>query len=529
MMNNQLPLSTLLARLNCSNIDRPALDNVMIGGMSLDSRAIKSGMLFIALQGTRQHGLSYAASAIENGAEAILWENSSQEIELPGTDIPLIEVANLSAQLGVLADYFYQSPSQSMHMIGITGTDGKTSVSHFIAQALSDDPCAVIGTIGIGLPTAMQDATHTTPDAISVHKTLAEQQSNGVKSVAIEVSSHALDQGRVNGVAFDTAILTNLTRDHLDYHKTVEAYAEAKAKLFHWSSLKHVVLNLDDDFGHRIYEELKSSSLTRISYRISGQLDVHVKNNELLAINACFDHAGIHADIAVDIDGDRQIYPLSASVLGRFNLSNLLASLGALLSRGLSIKQAIEQVQKVKTVPGRMQKVELDAGQLQADFLTVVDYAHTPGALASALQALREHTVGKLICVFGCGGDRDIGKRPLMATAAEKYADVVIVTDDNPRSEKPEAIFDNIRTGFTETQSIVFEHDRAKSIALAIGSAKAGDVVLIAGKGHETEQIFADHRIEFSDYEHAQQALQKHLMQHTVNNGTALMDEESKA
>lgn len=518
MMNNQLPLSALLARLNCINIELSAFNDVLIDGMSLDSRAIQSGMLFIALQGTQQHGLRFAASAINNGAEAILWESSSQKMPLPETNIPLIEVSNLSAQLGDLADYFYQNPSHSMHMIGITGTDGKTSVSHFVAQALKDDPCAVIGTIGIGLPATMQKATHTTPDAISVHKTLSEQQSNGVKSVAMEVSSHALDQGRVNGVAFDTAILTNLTRDHLDYHKTVEAYAAAKAKLFHWSDLTQVVLNLDDDFGRRLYQELASSTLTRIAYRIADQTDVKAQEHELIATNAHFDHTGIHADIVVDHDGSRQVYPLSASVLGRFNLSNLLASLGALLSRGLTIQQAIQKVQTVTTVPGRMQKVALNDERLQADFLTVIDYAHTPGALASALQALREHTAGKVICVFGCGGDRDIGKRPLMATAVEQYADTVIVTDDNPRSESPDSIFNDIKTGFTTMHSIVFEHDRAKAIRLSIDLAEAGDVVLIAGKGHETEQLFANHRIEFSDYEHAQQALIKRLETESARN-----------
>jgi UDP-N-acetylmuramoyl-L-alanyl-D-glutamate--2,6-diaminopimelate ligase len=491
-MINSLPLSQLLLGENLP-------DDLMVSGLTLDSRHVQAGFLFVALAGTQQHGLRFAESAQEKGAVAVVWE-STEGMTVPELNIPMFEIADLGQKLGQMADRFYKKPSQSLQIIGITGTDGKTSVSHFIAQALGDFPCAVIGTLGIGLPENMQQATHTTPDVISVHQILDEQRKNAVKCIAMEVSSHALDQGRVNQVAFDTAVFTNLTRDHLDYHKTVEAYAAAKEKLFHWDGLKTVVLNLDDAMGLRLYNDLENKGVRRIAYSLNVPEKL-VSQDQLIASNACFDHTGIKANILTE-DGT---YPLQASVLGRFNLSNLLATLGALLSMGVSLTDALKRVQTIKTVPGRMQKVFSEKNDHHP--LVVVDYAHTPGALESALKALREHTKKRLICVFGCGGDRDTGKRPLMAQAAETYADVVIVTDDNPRSESPEQIFTDITSGFENTENIVFEHGRDKAIAKAIAHAEMGDVVLLAGKGHEKVQIFADHTVSFSDYEHAENEL----------------------
>jgi UDP-N-acetylmuramoyl-L-alanyl-D-glutamate--2,6-diaminopimelate ligase len=491
-MINSLPLSQLLPGENLP-------EGLMISGLTLDSRSVKPGYLFVALAGTQQHGLRFAKSAQDKGAVAVVWE-SAEDVVVPELTIPLFEVSGLSQTLGQMADQFYQSPSRALQMIGITGTDGKTSVSHFIAQGLSDSPCAVIGTLGIGLPDNMQKSTHTTPDVITVHKLLAEQDANAVKCVAMEVSSHALDQGRVNQVAFDTAVFTNLTRDHLDYHKTVEAYAAAKEKLFHWEGLKTVVLNLDDAMGLRLYKELENKNTRRIAYSIEPEA-TFAGSDQLIATNARFDHEGIKADVLTD--GGR--YSLQASVLGRFNLSNLLATLGALISLDVSIDDALKRLQGIQTVPGRMQKVF--AREAHQHPLVVVDYAHTPGALESALNALREHTDKRLICVFGCGGDRDTGKRPLMAEAAETYADVVIVTDDNPRTESPEQIFADINTGFKHKEAISFEHARDKAIADAIEQAEIGDVVLVAGKGHETVQILAEHSVPFSDYEQAVKAL----------------------
>lgn len=504
---------------------------LVVQGITLDSRRVNDGSLFVALAGTQQHGLCYAKAAQDQGAVAILWEKTEQAIEMPELTIPSFGLPNLRHVLGRLAALFYGHPSQSLHMMGITGTDGKTSVSHFIAQALQttqtdEKPCAVIGTIGIGLPHQLQTATHTTPDVLRVHQVLAEQQQQGVGSVAMEVSSHALDQERVNAVAFNTAVFTNLTRDHLDYHKTLDAYAAAKAKLFYWSGLNAVVLNLDDAMGQCLYADLIDQPLQCIGYRIAkaGEKTRVPRQHELIATQARFDHQGIHAWVSTrDASGTVQQQALHAKILGRFNLSNLLATLGALLAKGLSFPSAIQRLSHLQTVTGRMQKMLVDDQQNAQAFdypLVVVDYAHTAGALASALQALQEHTEeGKrLICVFGCGGDRDQGKRSLMAQAAEQYADVIIVTDDNPRSESPAAIFADIKTGFTQRAAVTFEHDRALAINLAIQQAVVGDVVLIAGKGHETVQIVADQQIPFADEDYAKQALARMIHLSNQNN-----------
>ncbi|WP_299874376.1 UDP-N-acetylmuramoyl-L-alanyl-D-glutamate--2,6-diaminopimelate ligase [uncultured Cocleimonas sp.] len=459
-----------------------------ITSITLDSREAKTGTLFVALKGTQQHGLDYADAVAKQGAVAVVWEADglTQSIDL---DIPQFEIADLREHLGQISNRFFGSPTQSLNMVGITGTDGKTSVSHFIAQAMKDS--AVIGTLGIGSLSDLQTATHTTPDVISVHRSLAELKDKNIKTVAMEVSSHALDQGRVAGVAFDVAVLTNLSRDHLDYHKTLEAYAEAKEKLFDWAGLKAIVVNLDDEFGRKM--ALKSGGV--IAYGI-GQLADYPEGS-LVAVNAKFTHRGISADIHF---AGKQA-KLNASVLGRFNLSNLLAALCAMLALGDSLESALASLNKVETVAGRMEKVA------DSDVLAVVDYAHTPNALETVLKALREHTENNLICVFGCGGDRDSGKRPMMAQIAEANADVVIVTDDNPRTENPELIMKDIVAGFINPSAAVIEHDRASAISKALTQAKRGDTVLIAGKGHEKVQILATGSIPFSDREHANKVL----------------------
>ncbi len=391
-------------------------------------------------------------------------------------------------------------------MVGVTGTDGKTSVSHFVAEALNAGAhshaggTAVIGTLGIGLPGELQPATHTTPDALTVHSLLRELRDDGFTSVAMEVSSHALDQGRVNGIRFDVAVLTNLTRDHLDYHGTVEAYAEAKRKLFHWPDLQAVVLNLDDAFGRRLAEELAAKPVHIIGYGV-GKVDDYPVGT-LVATDPVFDHGGIRATIV----GGQGEGILQAPVLGQFNLHNLLAALGVLLAKGLALADALQRLQQVVVVPGRMERV---TSATLSECLVVVDYAHTPGALEQVLKAVRVHTRGRLLCVFGCGGDRDRGKRPLMAKMAESGADVVIVTDDNPRSENPQQIFEDIMQGIHNKAGVTFEHDRNKAIRLAIGQAQPGDTVLIAGKGHETVQILANGTVPFDDRIQAALALQE--------------------
>ena len=474
-----------------------------ITALTIDSRDVVEGTLFIALKGTQQHGLNYASSVIDQGVAAIIWE-ADVDTKAEEQSVPQIEITDLREHLGEIANRFYDSPSQVVNVIGITGTDGKTSVSHFVAQAM--ESCAVMGTLGIGFLSNLQTATHTTPDVITTHKKIAELKSQEIKSLAMEVSSHALDQGRVTGVGFDVAVLTNLTRDHLDYHVTAEAYAEAKAKLFAWPDLKSLVLNLDDEFGKEIAKKWGGVTSTAVNASLSNSIIGYgvgyVKDypaNSLVAENAVFNSSGISAHIHY---GDQQAY-LTASVLGRFNLSNLLAALGAMLASDYILNDAVAALSKVQTVAGRMEKVS------DAEVLVVVDYAHTPNALETVLKALREHTQNKLICVFGCGGDRDAGKRPLMAKAAESNADVVIVTDDNPRTESPEKIMQDIIAGFVRSSEITIEHDRANAINLALKKAQSGDTVLIAGKGHENIQILATGTVPFSDREQANKALQE--------------------
>jgi UDP-N-acetylmuramoyl-L-alanyl-D-glutamate--2,6-diaminopimelate ligase len=494
-MKQMMPLRVLLDGM----VDK--VPDIMVSGLTLDNRKVEPDMAFVALRGTRQHGMAYAEAAVQAGAAVVLYE-PEDGLTKPPLSVEAVPVASLREHLGTLADRFNSSPSTELFMVGVTGTDGKTSVSHFIAEALNagDKDAAVIGTLGIGLPGQLQPATHTTPDALTVHGLLRSLRDDGFNTVAMEVSSHALDQGRVNGIRFDVAVLTNLTRDHLDYHGTVEAYAEAKRMLFHWPDLQTVVLNLDDAFGQRLADELRDTQVKVIGYGV-GEIAAYPAGT-LVAADARFDHNGIRARVtAGQEDG-----VLQAPVLGQFNLHNLLAALGALLAKGLKLDDALQRLHQVWVVPGRMERVA--AGEDNGK-LVVVDYAHTPGALEQVLKAVRVHTHGRLLCVFGCGGDRDRGKRPLMAQKAESAADVVIVTDDNPRSENPQQIFEDIMQGITNKVGVTFEHDRAKAIRLAISQAQPGDTVLIAGKGHETVQILANGTVPFDDRIQAAQALQE--------------------
>ncbi|MEB4592102.1 UDP-N-acetylmuramoyl-L-alanyl-D-glutamate--2,6-diaminopimelate ligase [Candidatus Thiothrix sp. Deng01] len=491
-----MPLSTLLAGFVESAPD------IKVSGLTLDNRKIQPGMVFVAVRGTRQHGLDHAEAAVRAGAVAVLYEPENG-LQQPPLSVELVPVPSLREHLGTLADRFNSSPSASLFMVGVTGTDGKTSVSHFVAEAMNAagaPASAVIGTLGIGLPGALKPATHTTPDALTVHALLRELREEGFSSVAMEVSSHALDQGRVNGVRFDVAVLTNLTRDHLDYHGTVEAYAEAKRRLFHWPDLKAAVLNLDDPFGCRLAEELREKPVRLIGYGV-GDPGAYPPDT-LVAVDPVFDHAGISATVVAGQHRGQ----LSAPVLGRFNLHNLLAALGVLLAAGMDFSDALQRLQRVQVVPGRMERVTASDATGQ---LVVVDYAHTPGALEQVLQAVRVHTRGRLLCVFGCGGDRDRGKRPLMAQKAESGADVVIITDDNPRSEDSQQIFEDIMQGITNKKGVTCEHDRSRAIRLAISQAQPGDTVLIAGKGHEAVQILANGVTPFDDRVQAMQALRE--------------------
>lgn len=475
-----------------------------ITGLCIDSRKVMPGDLFIAYPGTQTDGRQYIDQAISQGAAAVIYENSPDfSLETIHPAIPIIPIPNLQDHLGKIASTFYENPSQNMEMIGVTGTNGKTTCTQLIAQTLQslEIPCGVIGTLGYGFPPEpLTPNVNTTPDPVTLQSQLAflKQKAN---IVAMEVSSHALQQKRTQGIEFDVGVFTNLSHDHLDYHETMERYWEAKQILFKNYPLKYTVINLDDTHGQALAHDLKNK-VPVIGYTL--QENEVPCANDLRVIKAQqvrLSSKGIQAKI-VSPFGEGL---LKSPLLGRFNLSNLLASLGAicLLHPQLEFETILAHLSKAKTISGRMQTL---GGKKQP--LIVIDYAHTPDALKQSLMALREHTQGKLWCVFGCGGDRDQGKRPLMGQIAEHYSDQLIITDDNPRNENPKEIVKQITDGLSCPWAAEIEHDRKIAIAHAVECAKAGDIILIAGKGHEHYQYILDRKIAFNDFEQAELALQ---------------------
>ena len=470
-------------------------------GMSLDSREIQSGDLFFACPGLNVDGASFIDEAIHNGAVAILWEAQegihsialSYRTKPNGDTVPVIAVANLSQQIGILADRFYGQPSRALFLSGVTGTNGKTSVSQFLAQAQSADaPAGIIGTLGHGLYLHLEMGRHTTPDAVTVHRWLADLREQGAASVAMEVSSHALHQGRVNGVTFDCAVFTNLSREHLDYHGDMESYAAAKAGLFNMPGLRYAVINSDDPTGRDLLASLPDT-LQVWRYGLEAEYQPEVLG-KCLSLNT----DGIEVEVSTP-QGDGSFH---SKLLGRFNISNLLAVLSVLLLRGVPLQGALARLATIQPVAGRM---ETFGGNGKP--MVVIDYAHTPDALEQVLNALREHTAAKIWCVFGCGGDRDTGKRPLMGAIAEALADEVILTNDNPRSEEPEQILAAIQQGMRDPDKAEVQLDRREAIAQAVSQARPGDVVLVAGKGHETWQQIGKEKIPFSDIDEVQSQL----------------------
>ncbi len=475
--------------------------DVEVSGLALDSRDVGPGMLFAALSGTRGHGLEHLAQALEQGAAAVAWEPSAgvdpvlAERQCAERGVPLIAVEHLSSRLSEMAGRFYDLPSRYLRLVGVTGTDGKTSVSQFLAQALSRPgrPCGVLGTLGYGLYGKLAPASHTTPDAIRVQRLLAEQRAAGARFAAMEVSSHALAQGRVAALDFDVAVLTNLTRDHLDYHGSDAAYAAAKTRLFQMPGLRHAVLNQDDPFGRRLADEIDPDvRLWRYSLRPDAEAEVVCKALEC-------EPEGLRLRYATPVGEFQMTLPL----FGRFNAANVAAVLASLLALGLDHEAAAQAMQELRPVPGRMERFSAPGAPT-----VLVDYAHTPAALAAALDAVRAHSTGRVWCVFGCGGDRDAGKRPLMGRAAVEGADRVLITDDNPRSEAPESIVADIRRGLSGAEAHVI-HDRTEAIRYAVAHADANDTVLIAGKGHETYQIVGAQCLPFDDREAVRAALQE--------------------
>lgn len=469
-----------------------------------DSRRVQAGDTFVAYPGEKTDGRQFIAQAIAQGANAVIWE-AQHFVWSSDWQLPNLGVRNLRHQAGWLADAVYSAPSAKLWMIGITGTNGKTSTAHWIAQAFngSQKKCALIGTLGNGFVGALQNSANTTPDAIRVHTLLADYLSNGAKAVAMEVSSHALAQGRVNAVAFNVALLTNLSRDHLDYHGDMKSYADSKRKLFEWDQLKFAVLNLDDEFGVGLAEQLLDQAVEIVGYGLS---DAALRQAERMGIRMVYGHVdemsgqGLRLAIHSSWGGAR----LNSALIGRFNAANLLGALAVLLVSEISLNDAVLSLSGMQAVAGRMQRV----GSAQQPTV-IVDYAHTPDALEKVLLALREidtAQTGKLICVFGCGGDRDRGKRAMMGLVAEKFSDHCIITSDNPRSENPQHIIDEVVKSMAMNQYEVIVN-RAAAIERAINLARQSDTVLVAGKGHEDYQEINGVKHSFSDVIVAQQAL----------------------
>jgi len=464
-----------------------------ITGLVQDSRAIAPGVAFVAIGGFGTHGLHFIEQARAANAGAILFEPPAPE-EAPAPD-DAIAVPGLRARMGAMADAFHDHPSHAMTMVGVTGTSGKTSTVQLLAQAwtLLGTCSGTIGTLGAGLYGEAVATGFTTPLVLQMHSLLADIRDAGAKALAMEVSSHALDQGRVDNVHYDVAVFTNLTRDHLDYHGDMDRYGAAKARLFVREGLRAAVVNLDDAYGKALHARLPQE-LRRIGTSARGDAAADVR-----ATNVVLDASGI----AFDLQLDGESIPVRSSLLGRFNVDNLLTVAGVLLVQGES-PQAIADALSRLPIPGRMNRLGGD-GVLP---LVVIDYSHKPDPLEQALVSLRGHVRGRLVCVFGCGGERDSGKRPQMAAIAEANADAVIVTDDNPRGENGDAIVADIVAGFMRPQAVLVERDRRKAIARAIGEAGADDIVLIAGKGHETYQEVAGVRHPFDDRQVARELLE---------------------
>ena len=487
-MTRRLPLTKLLPDVATIPSD------LEIMGLVMDSRDIHPGDAFVAIAGFGAHGLGFVEQARERGAAIILFEPPAPD-DLPAP-ADAVAVPGLRARMGEMANQFHGAPSKAMTMVGVTGTSGKTSTVQLIAQAFEKIGVrtGTIGTLGVGLYGQEVATGFTTPLVLPMHKMLAELRDAGAKAVAMEVSSHALDQGRVDAVHYDIAVFTNLTRDHLDYHGDMESYGAAKAKLFSRPGLRAAVINRDDAFGRRLLDGVRSP-VRGIGISASGDVAA-----DIAATGVTLDARGIGFDLRI---GDRTRY-VQSPLLGRFNIDNVLTVAGVLLAEGRGFGEIVDVLESLQPVAGRMNRLGGD-GVLP---LVVIDYSHKPDPLEQALQSLRAHLKGQLTCVFGCGGDRDRGKRPQMAAIAEKLSERVIVTDDNPRTEDGDAIVTDIVAGFAKPEAAIVLRDRRAAITRAINEASAADIVLVAGKGHETYQEVGGVKHDFDDMAVARELLE---------------------
>lgn len=504
--SHQWTLATLLEGM--SDDELPA---IAVQGVCLDSRLVEPGDLYLAVAGASTHGLRFAQAAVDAGAVAVAYSPEALQAHsafvesLQDTALPLLAIDALESRCATIATRFYESPDHSLTLIAVTGTDGKTSVCRFIAQALSDcdQPCGYIGTLGWGMGDALHSTELTTPDAVTLRRMLAALRDQGATAVALEASSHGLAEGRLDGLALDIAVLTNLGRDHLDYHKTLEAYRDAKARLFAWPGLTAMVVNGCDAFGQQLLTS--APGLQKFAYYSLADgkaCDPATEASEAVRVLA--------DDVVANDNGLQFVLregthsgDVSSPLLGRFNVDNLLACYASLRACGVAANQARHSLRAVAPVAGRMERFGRQGGTT-----VVVDFSHTPQALAVAIDAARVHCKGQLWVVFGCGGDRDPGKRAPMAAAAEA-ADHVILTDDNPRTERSENIINDALKGFRHPEAVTVIADRALAIDHAISHAATNDLVLIAGKGHENYQIIGSTRHPFSDRVEVQAALER--------------------
>ncbi|HBA65113.1 MAG TPA: UDP-N-acetylmuramoyl-L-alanyl-D-glutamate--2,6-diaminopimelate ligase [Methylococcaceae bacterium] len=468
--------------------------DIIVRGLSLNSRDIKPGDVFIAVQGARQHGLAHVRQALELGASAVLYEPRGANEWLGGgrCDVPFIAVEDLNMKLGAIASRFYGEPSGRLHVIGITGTNGKTSCSQFLAQAL--DRCGIIGTLGWGVWGHLHQTINTTPDALAIQGMLAKLVDDRLAAVAMEVSSHGLDQGRVNGICFQGVVYTNISRDHLDYHGSMERYVQAKLKLLAMPGVKFAVINSDDAYSQQVLAAVPDGVFVWTSSLRGKTLPCgeSVRGDSFRQTLS-----GIELNLAWRDRQKKVCIPL----FGEFNAENALTVFTTLLAAGMDFDQAAIEIERLQAIPGRMERY--GGGNEPWVF---VDYAHTPDALDKVLMGLRKQCEKKLTIVFGCGGDRDEGKRSQMGSIAQQWADRVILTDDNPRGEAPEMIVEAIMEG-CRSGGVSVIHDRALAIRTAISEAGSGDCVLIAGKGHEEYQEVKGRKIPFSDRETVIKAL----------------------
>ena len=469
--------------------DDPSMRGVAVQGLALDSRQVRPGELFLAIPGTVHDGRQFIREAVERGAATICVDGPVRASDREASGgVPVLGIDDLGAVAGLLANAYFDAPSSAVRVLGVTGTNGKTSSVHHLAEMLGHlgEKAGICGTLGNGFPGQLRSTGLTTADPVSLHSTLAWLRDAGAGWVAMEVSSHALDQERVAGIRFAGALFTNLSRDHLDYHGTMAAYGESKRRLFLTPGLEVAAVNRDDALGRSLHERMSTA--------------VEVLDFSLRDTAAAVHLTGITRDAGgarLEVCSPWGSGVARTGLIGEFAISNLLGSLTLLAGLGLPFRDLLAAAD-VAPVRGRMQSFAHPGGAT-----LVVDYAHTPTALAQAISALRGHFPGRVFCVFGCGGERDAGKRPEMAAAAAMAADVVVVTDDNPRREDPDAIIDGILAGIPAGVEFRVERDRQRAIALALAEAGPGDVVLIAGKGHEDYQDGPRGRIHYSDLETA--------------------------